>query len=183
MKDNSCVDINECEEMTHSCHPSSKCVNTNGHFECKCTNLEEIQSVFNTLKSRDLSTDECKLNCMFENKEILDQGKISPRNQPCSICTCSKGVITCDDPPCDCSKWKRSNDRDLCCPQCDPKESCQHQELKRVTFKSGEQWIYQCQTCECLVRYFDVYYLNKESQKISFNSMVNLIAGKWNVLH
>lgn len=182
MKDNNCVDIDECEEMTHSCHPSSTCVNTDGHFECQCTNLHSARSSLNTLKSRGDSSNECKLSCMFENNEIADQSQIRPRNQPCSVCTCSKGVITCAEPPCDCSKWRKSEDRELCCPQCDPKESCQHQELKHVTFKSGEQWIYQCQTCECLV-----------SMNVDFNlvnvltgvvhSMVNSTAGRWNALH
>lgn len=148
MKDNSCVDINECDEGTHSCHPTATCVNTEGHFECKCSNMK---SSYNTLKSRQTINHECKLSCIFEGNEILDQHKVKPRNQPCSTCTCSKGVITCTEPECDCSEWKRSEDRELCCPQCDPKESCQHQELKHVTFKSGERWIYQCQTCECLV--------------------------------
>lgn len=153
MRDDNCVDINECDENTHSCHPSSQCVNTDGHFECKCDkNLHSISMSFNTLKSReDDDSSECKLSCMFENREIPDQGKINPRNQPCTVCTCSKGVITCSEPQCDCSNWRKSDDRDLCCPQCDPKESCFHQELKHVTFRSGEQWIYQCQTCECLV--------------------------------
>jgi protein kinase C-binding protein NELL len=151
MRDNNCVDIDECQDMTHSCHPSSTCVNTDGHFECKCRNLHSMASSLNTLKSREVPSVGCKLSCMFEDKEIADQGQIRPRNQPCTLCTCSKGVITCAEPPCDCSRWRRAEDRELCCPQCDPKESCQHQELKHVTFKSGEQWIYQCQTCECLV--------------------------------
>lgn len=90
---------------------------------------------------------------MFEDKEIPDGGITSPRNQPCKLCTCNKGVITCTEPACNCSTWKRGFGRDLCCPQCDPKESCQHQELKHVYFRSGEQWIYQCQTCECLVSF------------------------------
>lgn len=148
MKDNSCTDINECEEGTHSCHPSATCVNTEGHFECKCSNMK---SSYNTLKSRQTTNHECKLSCMFEGNEILDQQTVQPRNQPCSTCTCSSGVISCSEQSCDCSQWRESDDRDLCCPQCDPNESCQHQELKHVTFKSGEQWIYQCQTCECLV--------------------------------
>lgn len=89
--------------------------------------------------------------CIFEDREIPDGGITSPRNQPCKVCTCNRGVITCTEPACNCSTWKRGIGRDLCCPQCDPKESCQHQELKHVYFRSGEQWIYQCQTCECLV--------------------------------
>ena len=140
MRNNNCVDINECEEMTHSCHKSAKCVNTDGHFECKCSNLHSIELTLNTLKSKGVSSSskECKNSCLFENNEILDNTQISPRNQPCSVCTCSKGVITCQEPPCDCSNWEESKNRELCCPQCDPKESCQHQELKHVTFKSGE---------------------------------------------
>ncbi|KAG5671894.1 hypothetical protein PVAND_002063 [Polypedilum vanderplanki] len=155
MKDNNCVDINECEEGTHSCHESAKCVNTEGHFECKCDN--NMKSSYNLVKSRQTTIHDCKLSCMFENNEIEDQKQITPRNQPCITCTCSKGVISCEEPTCDCSKWRRSEDRDLCCPQCDPNESCQHQELKHVTFKSGEQWIYQCQTCECLYGEFDCW--------------------------
>ena len=147
MKDNSCEDIDECMEGTHSCHPTAICENTEGHFECKCNKVSD-----NTLKFRQNPNHECKLSCMFEGKEILDQEKIAPRNQPCSTCICSKGVITCTEPVCDCSEERgNGGDRDLCCPQCDPNESCPHQELKHVTFKSGEQWIYQCQTCECLV--------------------------------
>lgn len=88
---------------------------------------------------------------MFEDAEIKDGDRVFPSNQPCKICTCRKGVISCEDQPCNCSTWKGGSGRDMCCPQCDPKESCQHQELKNVVFKSGEQWIYQCQTCECLV--------------------------------
>lgn len=90
---------------------------------------------------------------MFENMEIPDGERVSPHNQPCKICTCRKGVISCEEPACNCSTWKKGSGRDLCCPQCDPKESCMHQELKHIVFRSGEQWIYQCQTCECLVSY------------------------------
>lgn len=120
----------------YSCHPTAKCVNTEGHFECQCTEDEKP---------------DCRLSCMFDDIEIPDGDKVSPRNEPCRICTCSRGVITCEETPCNCSTWRRGNGRDLCCPQCDPRESCQHQELKHVTFRSGEKWIYQCQTCECLV--------------------------------
>lgn len=134
-----CVDIDECYHNTHSCHHTAKCVNTKGHFECRCP-------IENGL--------ECKLSCMFEDVEIDDGAVVSPHNQPCKLCTCSKGVISCMEQPCNCSTWRSGSGRDLCCPQCDPKESCQHQELKHVTFRSGEKWIYECQTCECLVSSF-----------------------------
>ncbi|XP_050097481.1 protein kinase C-binding protein NELL1-like isoform X2 [Anopheles aquasalis] len=143
-KGSGCVDIDECKARTHSCHPSAQCVNTQGHFNCECP----IDSGPN-----------CRLSCMFEDNEIPDGSQVSPRNQPCKVCTCSKGVISCVEPPCNCSSWRRGASRDLCCPQCDPKESCQHQELPHVSFRSGEQWIYQCQTCECLYGEFDCWKL------------------------
>jgi protein kinase C-binding protein NELL len=138
---NDCIDIDECSHRTHSCHSTAQCVNTEGHFECQCTENDGP---------------DCRLSCMYEDNEISDGKTISPRNQPCKQCTCSKGVISCVEPQCNCSLWRRGNSRDLCCPQCDPDESCRHQELPHVTFKSGEQWIYQCQTCECLVSFFFV---------------------------
>lgn len=92
---------------------------------------------------------------MYDDLEIPDGGEMSPRNQPCKICSCDRGVISCREKPCNCSEWQDGRgvdrDRDRCCPQCDPKQSCTHQELKHVQFRSGEQWIYRCQTCECLV--------------------------------
>ncbi|XP_039446548.1 protein kinase C-binding protein NELL1-like isoform X3 [Culex pipiens pallens] len=179
-KGKDCVDIDECYLNTHSCHPTARCVNTQGHFECVCpTSASEAaaaaiadasssssgssRSVVATVAAtvRPGAASNCRLSCMFEDSEIPDGGQISPRNQPCKVCTCSRGVISCVEPPCNCSRWQErgSGARDLCCPQCDPKESCQHQELKHVTFRSGEQWIYQCQTCECLYGEFDCWRL------------------------
>lgn len=42
-----CLDIDECNDLTierrHTCHPTAKCVNTEGGYECVCPakNLEE----------------------------------------------------------------------------------------------------------------------------------------------
>ncbi|XP_031629925.1 protein kinase C-binding protein NELL1-like isoform X2 [Contarinia nasturtii] len=146
-----CHDINECYHGTHSCHPTALCVNYDGHFECICPD--------NSTGVSKTDVEPCRLSCMFEDMEIPDGERVSPRNQPCKICTCNKGVISCEEPVCNCSTWKKGNGRDLCCPQCDPRESCLHQELKHIVFRSGEQWIYQCQTCECLYGEFDCWKL------------------------
>lgn len=142
--------------LLFSCHQTSKCINTEGHFECRCGDVDEDgnddddEADSNNNNNKNEKPD-CRLSCTFEGAEVADGAKVSPRNQPCKICSCTRGVIVCEETKCDCSTWKRGSGRDLCCPQCDPRESCQHQELKHVKFRSGEQWIYQCQTCECLV--------------------------------
>jgi len=91
--------------------------------------------------------------CMFEGREVGNGLSVSPAGQPCRRCECSSGVISCRDPTCDCSVSGGSAS-DKCCPQCDPNAACRHQELKHVVFRSGERWIYQCQTCECLVSFY-----------------------------
>lgn len=134
------ADIDECQERTHTCHPSARCINTEGGFRCACT--------------QDQAPD-CKLNCMFEGAEVAHGMTISPYDQPCRKCECDHGVITCRDPICDCSVQGSENNK--CCPQCDPNAVCTHQELRQVVFRSGEQWIYQCQTCECLLGQIDCW--------------------------
>ncbi|XP_020277475.1 protein kinase C-binding protein NELL1-like isoform X3 [Pseudomyrmex gracilis] len=135
-----CVDIDECTDVTvenkHTCHPSAKCVNNEGGYKCVCpTDLEE-------------SEQECSLNCWFEDREVNNGESVAPANNSCSICTCQDGVISCKDPVCDCSI--PGSHMNKCCPQCDPKASCRHQELHHLVFRSKERWIYQCQTCECM---------------------------------
>ncbi|XP_046995713.1 protein kinase C-binding protein NELL1-like [Schistocerca americana] len=135
-----CQDVDECSEGLHTCHPSAKCINTEGSFQCSCSDTE---------------TPNCKLSCMFEGDELMNGGVVTPKGRPCHRCECSDGVVSCRDPMCDCSQ--RSSRNDKCCPQCDPSAACHHQELRHVVFRSGERWIYQCQTCECLYGEIDCW--------------------------
>lgn len=45
------IDINECEDGSHTCHGTAKCVNTEGSFHCECLNgdscsFSELQTIF-----------------------------------------------------------------------------------------------------------------------------------------
>ncbi|KYN34519.1 Protein kinase C-binding protein NELL1 [Trachymyrmex septentrionalis] len=144
-----CVDIDECNDLTierrHTCHPTAKCVNTEGGYECVCPPAKDLEE----------SGKECRLNCWFEDREVTNGDTLAPSGNPCRRCTCQDGVITCKDPVCDCSA--PGSHRDKCCPQCNPAASCRHQELHHLVFRSGERWIYQCQTCECLYGEIDCW--------------------------
>ncbi|XP_077261781.1 protein kinase C-binding protein NELL1 isoform X2 [Temnothorax americanus] len=143
-----CVDIDECTDRTerrHTCHPTAKCVNTEGSYECVCPPAIDLEE----------SGKECKLSCWFEGREVNNGDPLVPSGNPCRRCMCENGVITCRDPICDCSVPESRQDK--CCPQCDPDASCRHQELHNLVFRSGERWIYQCQTCECLYGEIDCW--------------------------
>ncbi|XP_076761717.1 protein kinase C-binding protein NELL1 isoform X4 [Xylocopa sonorina] len=143
-----CLDIDECNDQTlerrHTCHPTAKCVNTEGGYECVCPPQLDNRTM-----------EDCRLSCWFENREVRNGDTLAPAGNPCRRCTCKDGVITCRDPICDCSA--PGSHRDKCCPQCDPAASCRHQELHHLVFRSGERWIYQCQTCECLYGEIDCW--------------------------
>nr|XP_012216966.1 PREDICTED: protein kinase C-binding protein NELL1-like isoform X2 [Linepithema humile] len=144
-----CLDIDECNDLTierrHTCHPTAKCVNTEGGYECVCPPAKDLEE----------SGEECRLSCWFEGREVNNGETLAPAGNPCRRCTCQDGVITCKDPVCDCSA--PGSQRDKCCPQCDPAASCRHQELHHLVFRSGDRWIYQCQTCECLYGEIDCW--------------------------
>ncbi|XP_066585384.1 protein kinase C-binding protein NELL1-like isoform X2 [Prorops nasuta] len=145
-----CLDIDECNDQTierrHTCHPSAKCVNTEGGYRCVCPR---------TPITHDLDDHLCRLSCWFEGREVGNGESVAPAGNPCRRCTCKDGVVTCREPTCDCSA--PGSNRDKCCPQCDPAASCRHQELHHLVFRSGERWIYQCQTCECLYGEIDCW--------------------------
>ncbi|XP_041350978.1 protein kinase C-binding protein NELL2-like [Gigantopelta aegis] len=126
-----CLDINECigEGGGHTCHPSMQCVNTEGSYECKCKN-----------------TNTCLETCLFEGAEHSDGDTWQSSVDSCLTCTCKAGVATCHKMACDCSQADVDYD---CCPHCNQSAQCQHQEFE-LLMQNGEQWIFQCQTCECL---------------------------------
>lgn len=85
------------------------------------------------------------LDCLYYNEERLS-GEIWS-SDTCTKCHCSNGVVSCQPVECDCTKRNINFD---CCPHCDHSSVCKHQEAPK-TFRNGDQWVYQCQTCECLV--------------------------------
>ncbi|XP_025268414.1 protein kinase C-binding protein NELL1 isoform X3 [Camponotus floridanus] len=137
-----CLDIDECNDLTteriHTCHPTAKCVNTEGGYECVCPPMKDPEE----------SAEKCRLSCWFKGREINNGDTWMQGENSCSRCTCQDGVVTCKDLVCDCSL--PGSHKNKCCPQCNPAASCRHQEFHHLVFRSGERWIYQCQTCECL---------------------------------
>ncbi|XP_050530475.1 protein kinase C-binding protein NELL2-like isoform X2 [Daktulosphaira vitifoliae] len=148
-----CRDIDECATNNHTCHPSTKCVNTIGSYECHC--LENTSDKI----SNSSQYSECKSSCLVKNingivKKEIDNGSWF-LSEECTNCTCNSGHLNCKRIECDCSNKDHSRLR--CCAECDAQLSCSHQELPNVWFRSGQQWIYQCQTCECLMGQVDCW--------------------------
>ncbi|XP_076331201.1 protein kinase C-binding protein NELL2-like isoform X2 [Tachypleus tridentatus] len=124
-----CQDIDECFLDSHTCHSTAICINEDGGFRCECNG--------NTT---------CSLGCIHHGTERANGDAWFSESDVCSRCMCTNGVVTCNKLECDCNKPNINLD---CCPKCDQSSYCQHQEVARK-FSNGEQWIYQCQVCECL---------------------------------
>ncbi|XP_022912486.1 protein kinase C-binding protein NELL1-like isoform X2 [Onthophagus taurus] len=125
-----CQDVDECQSGEHTCHPTAQCRNSNGGFFCVCPDQAK----------------DC-LNCIYKGQEINHDQYVIPEDKPCTRCSCNYGVVTCEEPACNCSL--PGSETNECCPQCNPKLGCRHQKLSNVIFRHGEHWSYDCQHCEC----------------------------------
>ncbi|XP_076334234.1 protein kinase C-binding protein NELL2a-like isoform X2 [Tachypleus tridentatus] len=124
-----CQDTDECLQDSHTCHSTAVCINEDGGFRCECDD-----------------NNTCSLGCIYHGTERANGDTWFVESDICSQCTCTNGVVSCNKFECDCNR----PDVDLnCCPECDQTSYCHHQEVTRK-FRNGEQWIYQCQICECL---------------------------------
>ncbi|XP_037870870.1 protein kinase C-binding protein NELL1 isoform X2 [Bombyx mori] len=153
---NTCKDVDECTEGSHTCHHSARCVNIDGGFRCECF------------------TENCELSCSWQGR-VVSEGATWREAGGCRVCTCAAGVAACARATCACDaddNVTATFQLDLlstaasaslvsapasCCPHCDARYHCRHQEMHHVTFRSGERWLYQCQICECLLGEVDCW--------------------------
>ncbi|KAG6453540.1 hypothetical protein O3G_MSEX008217 [Manduca sexta] len=146
-----CEDVDECVEGFHTCHPSARCVNTDGGFRCQC------------------DSEHCELSCWWQGRAVTD-GESWSEAGGCRVCACAAGVATCARATCLCDTHNYTTPVSstespaptaiapaACCPHCEPRFHCRHQEMHHVTFRSGERWLYQCQICECLLGEVDCW--------------------------
>ncbi|XP_041972767.1 protein kinase C-binding protein NELL1-like [Aricia agestis] len=144
-----CLDVDECAEGFHTCAPSARCVNTDGGFRCEC------------------DADNCDLSCSWQGGVVSDGARWAEAGG-CRACSCRAGVARCERALCACdidnttlslasSDMSAALAPAACCPHCDERFHCRHQEMHHVRFRSGERWLYQCQICECLLGEVDCW--------------------------
>ncbi|XP_063530580.1 protein kinase C-binding protein NELL1-like isoform X1 [Cydia strobilella] len=138
-----CEDVDECALGEHTCLKHARCVNTDGSFSCEC------------------EVPDCELGCWWQG-EMKRDGSHWSEAGGCRACACSRGVAACRRAPCACDDGNSTVQESgfapaACCPHCEPRFHCRHQEMHHVTFRSGERWLYQCQICECLLGEVDCW--------------------------
>ncbi|XP_032793634.2 protein kinase C-binding protein NELL1 isoform X2 [Daphnia magna] len=160
-----CQDVDECAEGLHSCHGNTQCLNTIGSYECRCppTNPncslvchteEGVRQSGETWTSYESPCVSCQCR----------EGVVTCSKLPCH-CTSSSSISSSSSSASSgdlesTAKFSLHRNQtvvhhpnsELCCPQCRSSKSqqCRHQEKSNVIFDSGQRWIYQCQSCECL---------------------------------
>ena len=164
------LDVDECiDPLLNSCPSNSKCINIQGTYRCDCNNLNNNIVVddddgggnHTSHSTINVSFDDsfCPKTCIINGMERKN-GEQWPASlkDPCTICQCVKGVVSCEPKKCDCSQ-KNSIDSQ-CCPEChsySSKKVCYHQENHHLVYKNGERWTYECETCECMVMSFQFF--------------------------
>lgn len=140
-----CIDENECDLGTHTCHPTAQCWNTAGSFQCYCGyNNDQI----------------CSTECMVKGVSHPDG---SQWYDGCKECRCQNGVASCDTVQHSCSNCSTISNIDCCPQQCHTTTNTNNRNHKPskcqlfddigMTIKeyhNGQKWLEQCQECECL---------------------------------
>ena len=183
-----CIDENECDLGTHTCHPTAQCWNTGGSYQCYCGSNNDQCSTSKFLGSLKLrkSRNFQLLGCVVDGIEHQDG---SQWREGCSECQCLNGVTSCQALSCsNCSIMTDTKEARNCCPQClsgndsEPPRKCQllqGLEAKIQEYHNGQKWLSQCQECECLVSK-KLKFISSYSRMNIFR-MVKLIVGHWNV--
>ncbi|KAI6235670.1 Latent-transforming growth factor beta-binding protein 2 [Aphelenchoides besseyi] len=96
---NGCVDIDECQQGIHNCHPSALCINTVGSFNCQCAPSNADCLSDKSSSCTEDWTNYCRgynKTCFVDEEEILQCGGCLHGFQPLNgKCLCDG--IHCDD--------------------------------------------------------------------------------------
>ncbi|XP_061422442.1 protein kinase C-binding protein NELL1-like isoform X1 [Lethenteron reissneri] len=127
----SCTDIDECVTGRHSCQNQTVCVNLEGSYDCRCP-----------------SGQHCSGECLHDGQTKRNGHVWTLLGDRCSVCTCVNGQVFCRRTMCECDN---PNVDLFCCPECDNRITSHCQSHNgQVTYRSGDTWVHDCQSCRCL---------------------------------
>ncbi|KOB72761.1 Protein kinase C-binding protein NELL1 [Operophtera brumata] len=160
-----CVEVDECEGESHGCHADAVCSNTPGSYTCRCRDGYDGDGY--TCNRKYYLTKAYKL-CEDDGDQRDDAASIPSKTNTYIYKTIIRKL------PIKSPLSTQQSARLLstmstaavapasCCPHCEARYHCRHQEMHHVTFRSGERWLYQCQICECLVSMHHVTFRSGE---------------------